>query len=250
MSHPDQSRAAEPATQTGLIGRSELLNSLGTTIATDKMAFSPRSLAESSNLWKITSHVYEPLWRVFSTHMLTGGVWSLKRECQIVSGWLSPKKEELFLDVGSSTGVYGRYVLEHHQESYAVFVDYSLPMLQKAGKRMGNNRQRSVCIQCNAASLPLKEGSVSGAVMGGTLNELAEPEKVLREILRVVIPGGNIVLMHLITRKAPGLIARGLKKAGIWLPSISEADAMFHRCGYRILDTKTAGLMRIVHCKS
>ncbi len=204
----------------------------------------PASMAERSNLWRVTALVYEPLWRKYSTGILTRGTWSLVEECDIVTEMLKPARGANYLDLGCSTGVYSRAVLEREPESGMILVDYSLPMLEKARMKTRSDA-RAVYLQCDAAALPLPANSMDGAVMGGTLNELSEPERVLSELARVLKKGATAVIMHLVRAGSPALFAKLLSPGGVWIPEEKEADAFFRSAGFDLADSRRAGVMRI-----
>ncbi len=206
--------------------------------------FRPASMAERSNLWRLTALVYEPLWRRYSTGILTRGAWSLREECDIVTEMLEPVRGANYLDLGCSTGVYARAVLEREPESGMILVDYSLPMLEKARMKTRSDA-RAVYLQCDAAALPLPANSMDGAVMGGTLNELSEPEWVLLELARVMKKGATAVIMHLVRTGSPTLLTKILSPGGVWIPDEKDADALFRSAGFDLADSRRAGVMRI-----
>lgn len=208
------------------------------------LRFRPVSMAERSNLWRVTALVYEPLWRKYSTGILTRGAWSLREECDIVTEMLKPVRGASYLDLGCSTGVYSRAVLEREQESGMILVDYSLPMLERARMKTRSDA-RVVYLQCDAAALPLPANSMDGAVMGGTLNELSEPEQVLSELARVLKKGATAVIMHLVRTGSPALLTRMLSPGGVWIPDEKDADVLFQSAGFDLADSRRAGVMRI-----
>ncbi len=257
--------------------------------------FTARSMAERSNLWRVTSSVYEPLWRKFSTGVLTRGTWTLEQECAMMTAMLQPVSVGHYIDIGCSTGVYARAILSYAPDCGVILVDYSLPMLEKArlktsgpatsgsgtsgpGTSDGGAARRDTAggttaaseapgineakagrdagcdtlatyLQCDAAALPMADRSVDGAVMGGTLNELTEPERVLSELARVLKTGASAVIMHLARTGRAGLFTRMLASGGVWIPDERGADAMFREAGFEIVDTRRAGIMRLVHLR-
>ncbi len=214
------------------------------------LRFTPRSMAERSNTWRLTSAVYEPLWRRFSSGMLTRGEWTLERECQIMLSMLQPVSGGKYLDVGCSTGVYARAIMSGTPGTGVILVDYSLPMLQKARHKTEEYREsRAAYLRCDAAAMPLADKCMDGAVMGGTLNELAEPERVLSEMVRVLKPGATAVVMHLVRSVPTGLTAKFLASTlapgGVWIPDETGADAMFREAGLVVKESRVAGAMRL-----
>lgn len=217
-------------------------------VSGDRARFQPRSMAERSNLWHLTAAVYEPLWRRHSTRILTRGRWTLEQECRIVTGMLTPLPERNYMDAGSSAGLYARVIQAAEPDSGVILVDYSRPMLRKAVSKAIPGL-RTVYLQCDAAALPIADACLDGAVMGGTLNELAEPERVLLEMARVMKKDATAVVMHLVRDGRPGILSKILKPGGVWIPDENDADSLFHGAGFELLDSRKAGVMRIAQLR-
>lgn len=224
----------------GVPGRSTSERSAGV-----KVRFHPQSMAERSNLWWLTAAIYEPLWRKHSTRILTHGTWTLEEECRIVAGMLAPVRGGSYLDAGCSAGLYARAIQAGEPEAGVILVDYSLPMLKKAVSKADPDA-RGVYLQCDMGVLPIADRCLDGAVMGGTLNELTEPEKVLSEMARVLKKNATAVVMHLVRDGRPGLLSRSLKPGGVWIPDENDADALFLGAGFELVDSRRAGVMRIL----
>lgn len=211
-----------------------------------KATFYPRTAAEKSNTWQITAWAYEPFWRRFSTSILTRGAWNLKKECRLVCDMLEPENGGIYLDVGCSTGIYARAIAMEKPESRIVLVDYSLPMLSKARGYAGKSLNQMAFVQCDAAEMPFPDDSFDGLVMGGTLNELKEPVRVLCEMARILKYGKTAVVMHLVKhRKEETLMQKIIKKGGVWLAGADDMDQMFREAGFTILNSKMEGIMRL-----
>lgn len=207
--------------------------------------FVAKSMAERSNLWRLTAAVYEPLWRRYSTGILTRGAWTLSDECSIIGKMLSPQSEGVYLDVGCSTGVYARALFSEEPDCAVVLLDYSRPMLLQAAKKTGKNH-RAAFLQCDAAVLPFADRCFDGIVMGGTLNELTEPERVLRELLRVLKRDGRFVMMYLVRKQKKVTVVQKLAETGgVWLPDERESVDLFRDAGFRVDGTRASGNMRV-----
>lgn len=211
-----------------------------------KASFHPRTAAERSNTWRMTAWAYEPLWRRFSTGILTRGAWNLKMECRLVCDMLEPENGSVYLDVGCSTGVYARAIAMEKTESRIVLMDYSLPMLRKARAYTEKLSNQMAYVQCDAAEMPFPDHSFDGLVMGGTLNELTEPVLVLREMARILKYGKSVVIMHLVKhRPRETLVQRMMEKGGVWIAGTDVVDQMFRESGFTILDSRMEGIMRL-----
>jgi demethylmenaquinone methyltransferase/2-methoxy-6-polyprenyl-1,4-benzoquinol methylase len=162
-------------------------------------------------------------------HLLTFGLdrrwrWRAIRDLQLPVGCL-------VLDVASGTG---DFVREAESQGFrCVGADLSLGMLY-AG------RADIIAVQANAAHLPVATGSVDAVTCGYALRNFTDLTDSLREMARVVRPGGRLVLLEVAEPKS------GLWRAGFrfWFHHVvpvigrvlSNADA------YRYLPASTAYL--------
>lgn len=79
-------------------------------------------------------------------------------------------------------------------------VDLTPAMLQ-AAIRAGRDRDGRLMI-ADVASLPLRSGSLDAVFAAGLIAHLPQPSENLRELARVVRPGGTLALFHPIGRAA------------------------------------------------
>ncbi|GAC1325437.1 MAG: hypothetical protein NVSMB14_17650 [Isosphaeraceae bacterium] len=101
-----------------------------------------------------------------------------------------PKDERLTLvDVAIGDGVYLNWLPKDWK---IVGVDISTAQLRNCRARIG---ERQVALaMAEAEGLPFREGKFDAALSIGGLNHFNDPEKALRELSRVVKPGGTIVV--------------------------------------------------------
>jgi SAM-dependent methyltransferase len=90
-----------------------------------------------------------------------------------------------WLDAGSGAGTYTRFLAGDGRRVTAV--DYSLPTVQKAKERSAGKVEWCAA---DATRLPFRDGSFDGALCFGVLQALASPNDALRELKRVLVPGG------------------------------------------------------------
>ena len=207
--------------------------------------FFPKTLAERCNLWRMTAIGYEPFWRRFSSSLLSGNNWSLENECDHMLNLLQAEEGEYIMDAGCSTGLYARSILDIQPDAFIILTDYSHAMLSKAMDYMPENKNAAY-LQCDAANTPIVSGKLDGVVMGGTLNELTNPETVFSEIARLLKSDGRAVVMYLAGKEqSNSVFHRLLSGAGVWIPGRNYVHQLFDKTGFLVKEERGAGLMRI-----
>lgn len=103
-----------------------------------------------------------------------------------------------WLDAGCSAGTYVRLLAAHGAE--VIGADYSLPSLHKAADRLGD---QAVLTASDVRALPFAAASFDGALCFGVMQALADPRPALRELCRVVRPGGEVWIDALNRYSAP-----------------------------------------------
>jgi len=101
--------------------------------------------------------------------------------------WQAGEPNALWLDAGCGAGTYSRFLAA--QGALPVGMDYSAPTLLKA-----QARSAAVRLWCvgDVTRLPLRDAGFAGALCFGVMQALASAEPALREMTRVVRPGGEI----------------------------------------------------------
>jgi SAM-dependent methyltransferase len=140
---------------------------------------------------------YEPLWRVHSLGLLTGEPFSNERELRIISDLVGVERGGRYLDLGCSAGLYTRS-LAPGGGSEVVSIDISPSMLKEAARRARGIGAKPSFARADAHNLPFADACFSGAVCGGTLNELGDPARALREARRVLETGGRLAIMGIL----------------------------------------------------
>jgi 2-polyprenyl-6-hydroxyphenyl methylase/3-demethylubiquinone-9 3-methyltransferase len=154
---------------------------------------------------------YEPLWRVRSLALLTGEPFPTDRELGMISDLASLERGGRYLDLGCSAGLYTRGLARTlGEEGEVVGIDISPSMLREAARRARKTGARPSLARADAHELPFAAASFSGVVCGGTLNELGDPARALREASRVLEPGGRLAVMGIL--RARSLRGRRLQR--------------------------------------
>ncbi len=104
---------------------------------------------------------------------------------------LAPQPSDLIADVGGGTGI-GAAAAVRLYGCRALIVDRSLPMLHRAARSAP-----ITLVAADAVHLPLREASVDGALCLDALHHMSPPAVALREMLRVLKPGGRLVIEEL-----------------------------------------------------
>jgi len=99
------------------------------------------------------------------------------------------------LEVGAGTGLHARWLLQHSPIEHTG-VDLSRPMLAIAAQRLAEFRDRSRLAIADALDLPFGDATFDAAFCAGTLHHLPSAGAGLRELARVVKPGGRVAALE------------------------------------------------------
>jgi ubiquinone/menaquinone biosynthesis C-methylase UbiE len=133
---------------------------------------------------------------------------------------LSPEPGERILEIGPGTGYYTFDLAEWVGSEGTVeifdlqqeFLDHVMSRAEERG--VANVRPT----QGDATSLPYEDGSVDAVVLTAVLGEIPDQAAALREIERVLRPGGRLVVGELFGDPhftAPGALRRAGEAAGL-----------------------------------
>ena len=193
------------------------------------------NLANLTNFLPGAGRGYEPLWRVHSLSLLTGEPFPNDRELGIISDLVGLSRGGRYLDLGCSAGLYTRRLARMLGDSgEAVGVDISPSMLKEATRRARKIGARPSFARADAHNIPFADASFSGAVCGGTLNELGDPASALRETRRVLEPGGHLAVMGILrARSSRGRrLQRFLSIGGVRFFDPDELRSLLDHAGF------------------
>ncbi|WP_130440192.1 class I SAM-dependent methyltransferase [Streptomyces sp. BK239] len=106
------------------------------------------------------------------------------------------------------------------------------PAMLEAAVRAGRHRDGRLLL-ADVAALPLRSGSLDAVFGAGLISHLPRPEADLRELARVVRPGGTLALFHPIGRAA--LAARhGRRITADDLRAEANLRPLLAGCGWRM----------------
>jgi len=109
---------------------------------------------------------------------------------------IAPRKGMRVLDLAAGTGTSSAAIAKHG--AHVVAADFSEGMLAEGRKRhVGNELIEFVF--ADATALPFEDDSFDAATISYGLRNVHEPRKALAEMLRVVKPGGRVVIAEFST---------------------------------------------------
>lgn len=192
------------------------------------------------NAWPLTAWAYERAWRPRSVGLLSGGAFSTERELATLRAWMAPYAGAAVLDLGTSAGLYARTLAR--EGAQVVALDASRAFLREAARRAEREGLTITWTWGDAHALPFDDGRFDRVVVGATLNELADPDRAVREIARVLRPGGRAWFMY--ARRA-GALGRPLQAllglGGLRFPAPAALDAWAAAAGLRPQRAETRG---------
>lgn len=193
------------------------------------------NVANLTNLLPGAGRGYEPLWRVRSLNLLTGEDFSNEREVEIIAEKVDLGRGGLYLDLGCSAGLYTRNLANILGDAGEIVgIDISPSMLREAARRARKAGATPSFVRADAASLPFADASMDGAVCGGTLNELGDPARVLKETHRVLKPGARLAVMGILRAQTPNgrRLQRFLSTGGIQFFAPEDLEGMLDAAGF------------------
>ena len=110
----------------------------------------------------------------------------LRSQQDLALARLLPKRGERILDLGTGPGRALRAL--EQQGCRAIGIDLSAEMLSRA-------REQAPVVRASASALPIKSGAFDGVVCTNSFHHYPEPLGTLREVRRVLAPGGRAVLI-------------------------------------------------------
>ncbi|CCQ91541.1 Ubiquinone/menaquinone biosynthesis methyltransferase ubiE [Nitrospina gracilis 3/211] len=139
-----------------------------------------------------------------------------------------------YLDIACGTGDVALEYFEHPAESprQVVALDFSEAMLARAGRKFeARNRANALPRVCGAAeALPFPNNSFDGISVAFGVRNFADREQGLREMARVLRPGGRAVILEFSLPRQPVLrepyrvyFERVLPEVGRWVSGHPEA---------------------------
>ncbi|HYQ04439.1 MAG TPA: class I SAM-dependent methyltransferase [Polyangiaceae bacterium] len=134
---------------------------------------------------RLAARIYQSLWRPLTFGLSSGfRKPSFAREAELVLTQLA-RHSGPWLDLACGPGALAERMLARHPEELVVASDLSSAMLQRAAAR-----SRAFRVRADALNLPFADGAFGAVVNLAALDLYTDPERALRECLRVLKPGG------------------------------------------------------------
>ena len=202
------------------------------------------NVANLTNFLPGAGRGYEPLWRVHALTLLTREPFPNYQEVRIISTLAQPERGGRYLDLGCSAGLYARNLARAlGANGDVVGIDISPSMLKEAARRASKIGAKPSFVRADAENLQFADACFSGAVCGGTLNELGDPARALRETRRVLAPGGRLAVMGIL--RARTLRGRRLQRilsiGGIRFFEPDELGSLLDHAGFETDSLRTHG---------
>jgi demethylmenaquinone methyltransferase/2-methoxy-6-polyprenyl-1,4-benzoquinol methylase len=123
---------------------------------------------------------------------------------------LQPRPGDTVLDLACGTGLNFPYIVERAgPDGRTVGVDLTRPMLKRAGRRIARNRWQSVTlVEGDATNLPLASESCDAVLCSYAMAIIPDYRRAIAEAVRVLKPGGRLVLLE--PKRGTALWARAL----------------------------------------
>jgi len=136
------------------------------------------------------------------------------------------------LDIGTGTGAFLPHLARLAPGAHVIAVDLSLVML---GMARAANPGAAVWLQADAHRLPLRAGCADLVTCHNTFAHFEERRVALREIHRLLAPGGTLFILHDIPREQVNAIHSSADSPRIrrhLLPPVDEAAAHIAAAGF------------------
>lgn len=159
--------------------------------------------------------------------------------------FVGPSPDTSVLDIATGPGFVALAFAERVRD--VVGIDITPAMLERAELERSRRGLANVRFELgDVESLPFGDGSFDVVTCGSAFHHFPRPEQVLKEMTRVLRPGGMVAISDITTSEDTEQAARHNRIENVRDPShtrslpVSELLALGERCGLRTLRTQTA----------
>jgi len=140
---------------------------------------------------------------------------------------LDIQEDDRVLDVGCGTGFATEGILQHTENVHGL--DQSVHQLQKAWDKLGKHDPVSF-YRGDAERLPFEDDSFDVVWSSGSIEYWPNPVAALRDMRRVVKPGGQVLVVG--PNNPKSTVMQKVADAIMLFYDAEEADRMFREAGY------------------
>ncbi len=140
-------------------------------------------------------------------HVLSAGLDRRWRDEAVASLMLRQDAEPRVLDLCTGTGDLALALVRQVTRASIVGIDFAGEMLRlgAAKVRTASLEPRVRFVRGDAASIPVRTASCDAATIGFGIRNVADPERALREIARVLKPGARLAILEFGQPRIPGI---------------------------------------------
>jgi ubiquinone/menaquinone biosynthesis C-methylase UbiE len=206
------------------------------------------TLAQRAMQSKTVAACYERLWRPVEVAALSLHGLSETAERDRAAAALRITEATRVLDVACGPGNFTNYFARRLSgESVAIGIDNSAAMLAQAART--NADRRAVYIRADAHVLPFDDDTFDAVCCFAALYLIPDPIAALREMIRVLAPGGWIAISTSYGRETP--IARhalrlGARVCGVRIFDRDAIPGYFAEAGLGEIDQQLRGITQFV----
>jgi SAM-dependent methyltransferase len=138
--------------------------------------------------------IYERIWRPIVSRFFFGlSGPRAARERHTAMEMLDVSQGDSAIDVGCGPGNYTRHLATASGSGLVVGIDASEAMVAAAAKR--GDGANIAYLRADASALPFRDGAFDVACSVGVIHMIEEPLAAVDEMVRVLAPGGRLVIM-------------------------------------------------------
>jgi SAM-dependent methyltransferase len=207
-----------------------------------------RTLAQRALQSPTVAAISERAWRPIMIAALSLHGLSMSAERERAAAALHLGGEQRVLDVACGPGDFTGIVADKLDgDGFVIGLDNSLPMIERAVR--DNSHARTVYMRADALGCPFDDGAFDAVCSFAALHRVPEPIGVLREMVRVLAPGGRIAVLTSYGRESVLVrqgIALGAVICGVRVFDRTTIPAFLAAAGLVDIDQQLRGISQIV----